>query len=573
MASTETKVCQNCKESFIIDASDFDFYKKIDVPPPTWCAQCRLVRRLVAYSKRVLYKRKCDLCAQLKFSMYHPESPLKVYCNECWWSDKWDSATYARDYDFAVPFFAQFKELLDAVPWMALGEHTPSIINSPYTNCATELKNCYLVFFADFVEDSFYCDAIHHSKDCFDSYLVQGERLYECVNMSKCSGATYCTDCDDSYDIHLSKNLVGCSDCFGCINLRKKQYCIFNEQYTKEDYLRKLQELNIGSRESFQKLQKQFAELCATFPVKYFHGRHNVDVVGDYVENSKNSAYIFDSENTEDSKYCLTVLMKPTRSCYDYCFYGNNATQLYECLKSGGDANNLKFSNGCFPSVRNLTYCSYCISSSDLFGCVGMRNKQYCIFNKQYSKEEYETLVPKIIEQMKRSPYRDGAGRSYEYGEFFPSEFSPFKYNETIAQEFFPLTKEEAVQQGFGWRDSEDKKYVISISPSAIPDSMSAVTETILNEVIGCEHQGACNHQCTKAFKIVPQELAFHRTADVPLPTVCPNCRFFARLAKRNPLKFWSRTCAKCQKPIQTSYAPARPEIVYCEACYQQEVA
>ncbi len=572
---TETRACQNCRQNFTIAPEDFSYYERMQVPAPTFCPQCRLLRRLTAYSKRVLYKRKCDLCEEAKFSMYHPDSPQKIYCNECWWSDKWDSSQYARDYDFSKPFFTQFKELLDQVPWMGLGVHSPTIINSPYTNCATELRNCYLVFFADFVEDSYYCDFIHHSKDCFDTYIVQGERAYESVNLTKCSNAYYCIDCDDSYNIYLSKNLVGCSDCFGCVNLRKKQYCIFNEQYIKEEYAQKLKELNIGSRRSLVELEKKFVEFCKSFPVKYMHGRHNVDVTGDYTENSKNSAYVFDSENVEDSKYCVTLYMQPSRDCYDYCFYGNNATQLYECVKSGGDANNLKFSNGCFPAVRNLTYCSYVISSSDCFGCIGMRNKQYCILNKQYTKEEYEVLVPKIIEQMKTMPYTSATGHSYQYGEFFPTEFSPFTYNETIAQEFFPLTKEAAVAQGYGWRDSEDKKYTISKTGDAVPDSMAEVDNSILNDVIGCDDGGTCNHACTKAFKIVPQELNFHKTANVPLPTRCPNCRFSARLAKRNPLKLWHRRCMKegCPNEFETSYDPDRPEIVYCEQHYQAEVA
>ena len=34
------------------------------------------------------------------------------------------------------------------------------------------------------------------------------------------------------------------------------------------------------------------------------------------------------------------------------------------------------------------------------FGCVGFKHKQYCILNKQYTKEEYEKLVQKIIKQM-----------------------------------------------------------------------------------------------------------------------------------------------------------------------------
>ena len=94
----------------------------------------------------------------------------------------------------------------------------------------------------------------------------------------------------------------------------------------------------------------------------------------------------------------------------------------------------------------NVYYCRNTSNSSFLFGCLGLRNKQYCILNKQYTKEEYEALVPKITEHMMKTG---------EWGEFFPSSLSPFGYNETVASEYFPLSKEEALKQGFNWSDYE----------------------------------------------------------------------------------------------------------------------
>ena len=31
--NSETKTCQNCKQSFIIEPEDFEFYEKMKVPP------------------------------------------------------------------------------------------------------------------------------------------------------------------------------------------------------------------------------------------------------------------------------------------------------------------------------------------------------------------------------------------------------------------------------------------------------------------------------------------------------------------------------------------------------------
>ena len=60
------------------------------------------------------------------------------------------------------------------------------------------------------------------------------------------------------------------------------------------------------------------------------------------------------------------------------------------------------------------------LSSSDCFGCVSIRNKKYCILNKQYTKEEYEELLPKIIAHMSEMPFiSKQTGTKFAYGDFF----------------------------------------------------------------------------------------------------------------------------------------------------------
>jgi hypothetical protein len=203
---------------------------------------------------------------------------------------------------------------------------------------------------------------------------------------------------------------------------------------------------------------------------------------------------------------------------------------------------------------------------------------QYCILNKQYSKEEYEKLVPKIIEHMNAMPYVDKLGRVYKYGEFFPPEMSPFQYNLTEAHEYFPKTKEWAHSQGLTWKDEEKRSYVATKQSADLPDNIKDATPDILKETIACAHSAParggqdCLQECTTAFRIIPRELEFLKQFNIPLPDLCPNCRQYERFELRNLPNFYDRTCMKCQKPIYTSYAPDRKEIVYCESCYQQEV-
>ncbi|MBU0626264.1 hypothetical protein KKG31_00500 [Patescibacteria group bacterium] len=56
------------------------------------------------------------------------------------------------------------------------------------------------------------------------------------------------------------------------------------------------------------------------------------------------------------------------------------------------------FSLNSFADCSNIYYCEHCFGCDHCFGCVSLKNKKYCILNKQYSKEEYEKIVGQIIE-------------------------------------------------------------------------------------------------------------------------------------------------------------------------------
>ena len=71
----ETKNCQKCSKAFSIDESDVNFYQMVSVPHPTFCPECRLLRRFIHTSETVLYKRKCDFTGEEIFSMY-PENTI-----------------------------------------------------------------------------------------------------------------------------------------------------------------------------------------------------------------------------------------------------------------------------------------------------------------------------------------------------------------------------------------------------------------------------------------------------------------------------------------------------------------
>ena len=81
--SSETKICQNCKNNFTIEPEDFKFYEKIKVPPPTWCPECRAQRRMTWRNERALYKRK-DANGIDVISIYSEDKPVKIYERNYW---------------------------------------------------------------------------------------------------------------------------------------------------------------------------------------------------------------------------------------------------------------------------------------------------------------------------------------------------------------------------------------------------------------------------------------------------------------------------------------------------------
>jgi hypothetical protein len=588
---SETKTCQNCKQDFVIEPDDFGFYEKIHVPAPTFCPECRAIRRLIWRNERSLYHNQCAFSGKKILSMFSPETDLVVYDQHIWWGDEWDQTASGVDYNFSKPFFTQWRELMFRTPLANLGN--TNIVKSDYGNHNYDCKNCYLVYASLTNENVSYAQGVVSVKDSLDLYTVM--KSEQCYDDTLCGGlykTHFSYDSDECIDSMFLTSCLNLQNCLGCVNLRHKSYCIFNEQYTKDEYQKKLADFDFGSYKKLEKFKKEYADFLKTQFRRFAYVYKSLDVTGDNVQNSKNSHYIFDVYgDVEDSKYVTHAM--GLKNSYDGYGIGHNAELLYEGVDFGLDAARNSFgvlNHRC----SDTSYTYMCYSSKNLFGCISLRSKQYCILNKQYTKEEYEKLIPKIKKHMDEMPYVDKLGRVYMYGEFFPPEFSPFYYDETIAQEYYPLSEEKVKNFGFLLKGKSKRNYKVDTKANNLPDHIEDTDESILGRVIECMHGGACSEQCTEAFKIIESELQFYKRMNLPLPRLCPNCRHYQRLKQRNPLKLWHRSCmcsgesrvkqkyqntAKhdhgdkpCPVEFETSYSPDRPEVVYCEKCYQAEV-
>ena len=580
--TSETKICQNCKSEFVIEPEDFKFYDKIKVPPPTWCPECRFQRRAMFRNERKLFWVKSGKSGKEILSLYPPEAGVVVYDEKEWWSDDWNPMIYARDYNFSRPFFQQFFELLKVVPVHNLDVLV--MVNSDFSANAAYLKNCYLLFNSNYSEDSAYGNAVDRSVYCFDnSHLGKCERCYDSFWLTNCYQTHFSSRCEDCNNVWFSKNGRGCSDCFGCVNLRGKKYHIFNEPYSKEDYLKRLESFTLHTATGIERAKTKAREFWAKFPNKYLEGVKNLNSSGEYVTHSKNVYHGYLVREGEDLKYTQYMQVPPNKDSYDITV-GSGVELSYENSICGwGGFYNVKFCAECWPNIRDLEYSMFCKSSSNLFGCVSLKTKEYCILNKQYSKEDFIKLREKIIKHMDEMPYLDKKGRVYKYGEFFPQELSPLAYNQSIVIEHFPLTKEEAEEAGYRWKDPEPREYEITIDTDKLPDSIHDLTEDILKEVIRCQN-------CKRPYRLIKSELDFLKREGIAAPRVCVDCRHNARISQRNKARFYERQCmcdyeiyknfskhehhpeGRCQNKFETAYLPENPDVVYCEQCYLREV-
>ncbi len=573
--NSETQSCQNCKKDFVIESEDFLFYERIKVPAPTFCPDCRKQRRLAWRNDFFLYSRSCDLCKKSIVSVYAPGTKRIIYCSKCWWSDQWSADEYARDFDFSRPFFKQFRELQETVPALALiNDNDIASVNCEYTQDFAFGKNCYLCFISWNVENcrfSVYLDGVKEIVDSMGvfenaEYIYESmfvDSSYRCRNIyfsRNMQESSFCYDCHDS------------SHCFLSAGLRHKQYYIKNQPYAKEEYEKAIAVYRLDTHTGVERAKKEFSEVLLKFPRKFANVIRSINSIGDCMDQCKNVFQSFNVGATENSKYLQDC--ERSKDGYDISV-GGEWSECYESVTPDQSYRGL-FTIYSWKNTE-VSYSDSCHSSHYLFGCVGVKKGQYQIFNKQYSKEDYITMRQKVVEHMQQTK---------EWGEFFPAHMSPFGYNISSANLYFPLDRERALAQGFQWEEQ------IQLTRGAetiqeIPDSIRDAPGTIIKETLACK-------TCQRNYKILPPELEFYKSMSIPIPRECFYCRNLARFKFRNPQKLWHRICTcggvqsqnriyqnqashshgtgSCPNSFETAYAPDRPEIVYCEQCYQSEV-
>ena len=558
------EVSQNFVDSFFEKNSDVkdnfeykDWKLKAKVPTPKLCPEERYRRKAAFRNEWKLYKRTCNMSWKSIISSYSPDKPYTVYNQDIRWSDKRDPSNFAININLSKNSLEQFKELFLSVPMITLLNIWSE--NSEYCTLWWYNKNCYLMVW-NHSENCCYWRYSVNNHDCFDFFFcLNNTNCYEIIDAENCYEvffSQWVKNCKQSYFLTDCEN---CSYCFWCTNLKNKAYYIFNKPSSKQDFENLINNLN---RDSIEQTKEKVKLSQEWLPVK------NVNVLSidersiwNNLSYAKNVCMGFDCHWVETSiKDCKYIDLSTTlNDCYDVIDSWSNSTLCYETLTCMWKS--ILFSSNIF-NCNNILYSNMCQDCSHCFWCIWLRNKNYCILNKEYSPEEYNQLVPEIIAQMIRN-------NTWWY--FFPADCSPFWYNETIAMEYYPLTKQEALDKKYNWSDYEtpmphvEKKVQWKDLPKQwcriIKEKKPEILDKILNYAIICEVS-------KKPFRIIKQEIDFYCKYNLPLPTKCSDVRHLERTNKRASKCLYKWNCDQCKKEILYTKHQWQNRKIYCEDCY-----
>lgn len=291
-------------------------------------------------------------------------------------------------------FFKELQRLILSQP--KLSSHSLNCENCEYgdqlyycknmTHCFDTLNStdCLYVFDSQHVVNSVDCDYSFESQLCYDS-----------ITLGKCFNSAYLEDCSSIENAMYSYNCRNGNNLFGCANLTGKSFCIFNRQLTETEYKENIEKFKSLPKE--QVLQ-MLEELKKKYPITQTRGENNENSsYGNYLYNCKRCYMCFDTAECENCGYLYDSARNNT--CYDATFSGDSeisyefidSTRLFNCT----------YAIWCGHSTDS-SYIIACGNVKNCLGCVNLFQKEYCILNRQFTKEEYEVKSKQILEELKQ---------------------------------------------------------------------------------------------------------------------------------------------------------------------------
>jgi len=268
--------------------------------------------------------------------------------------------------------------------------------NCAFGSYVYDSKGLYYAFDCSQCEDSFYMYDSFGSRNSMDcDFAVNSELCYESVDIFKCYNSKYLRRCENLVDSAYSYDCSNCNYVFGCVGLKNRSYCIFNRQLDEASYKAWRDYYDKQPRET---ILAALETIMTYYPLTQTNELHNQNSpYGNNTSFCKNCYMCFDARNDEDCGHLYDS--QNHKMCYDST-QSARSELCYEMTDSGDsfNCNYTVFSAKCV----NTWYAIDCYNLKDSLGCFYLNNKQYCILNRQFTKEDYERISKPLIEDLAR---------------------------------------------------------------------------------------------------------------------------------------------------------------------------
>ncbi len=548
------RVCALTGEKWMLTDEEIGWLKKFQVPPHPWAPIMRLKQMMGFPTGIAIWRKPHADTGEPILSFVHPDNPFKVITDKEWFAR--DFAQSTKELDPDRPVFPQLQALAQATPVGALRDDGSNI------NCVgvdiIDGQDCYMFFGGYGNKRSMYGAVSYESEDaCLLTNTKGIQRSYMINACSDLHGCRYCFQ---------NGKLINCTFCFDCDNLEfcfgasnqsHKKYLFWNEQLTKEEWERRVSEVDLSDRGVWEAQVRRFHQMVCE--EAYWRADFNLepleDSTGEYLLNSTRLHDCYWQDGGTDL-YRSWIGVESRESAFVvWSGWGDAAYMCTDILKH----HNIKMCMRVWRS-QNLEYCIDCFDCEDCFGCVGLQRKSFCIYNKQYSEADYWQRV----DALKCAMLDRG-----EYGQFFPAQFSQVGYAYSMGELYLGYTPEELSLFGALEFDSTKGNVHTVDGTLKVTDLPDRLIDTIPEQHVG---KPILDTALGRPFTITPTEFAFYQSHGLPLPREHFLSRMTTLFRHANGPIPEQAPCAKCGTNVTTwknALFSGRRRVL-CRPCYLQ---
>lgn len=546
------RVCPISEVRWMLTQEEIDRCRAWNVPPSAYAPLIRM-KELAGWGAGIdLWWKLRVHSDKVMVTGIHPNALSPVIGDKEWFEKDW-GAEHPQDWDPSRSVLEQTKELFASVPYPALSTHgSVNSIGCGMVDCV----NAFMAFGSKSVKDSWYTFRTQYCDRVMDApFLLRCEDVFASAKSVSCHSCRQVFECKDCLTCAFLFDCQSCENCFCSSNLRHKRYVFMNEQLTKDEYEARMSQIDLSSTKQTAEWQAKFRALVGEqtiWPENFSVNAQNcvgegmldcLDCSGFLMANAKD---VVQGWNIFDSEHLDTVVISYNSND---CYYTSVAL----------NAHNVKFSFVADYS-QDCEYIVNCYSCENCFGCVGLNRKKFCIFNKQYSEEDYW----QELDQIKCAMLERG-----EYGQFFPAAFSPLGVKYGYAYPVAPFT--DAELKAIGGLDLDPiagmffAPYDIH-APTANVDDVPDCIADVSDEWVG---KPFFDTQANRRFSVNKAELDYRKERGYPFPRRHYTARLKELLASVNGPIQQQVACAKCARQIMTSVSTIYPKrTIYCKSCY-----